>query len=171
MTFFRWLKQVGPLKIAVALFCALALFILIVDKPGSASREKVEAGHPLLLPRLELDAITNVVIQDPGVPELTLHKTETGWQAGETPANPETVDLFLNGVFNLKVKALVSRNPDKQSLFGLDPAHATHIRLWKNTKILADFYVGQVTELKSQYVRIEGADDVFETIPLLPPLL
>ncbi|GEM_PF-4344036 len=161
MTFFRWIKHIGALKIAVALFSALALFILIVDKPGSTSREKIEASQPLLFPRLFLEEITNVVVTEPGHPDLTFRKAEAGWQKDE--------EAFLNAIINLKAAAIVSRNPGKQSLFGLDPAHAAHIRLWKNTKTLADFYVGESTELKSQFVRLEGSDEVFDSTPLLPP--
>ncbi|MFH0820363.1 MAG: DUF4340 domain-containing protein [Candidatus Peregrinibacteria bacterium] len=168
MNFLRTLQKLGPLKLATLLFVLLALFILIVEKPGSQSTRKQEEAEPMLFPRLKLEAVTNVVIRQPDQPEITLRKTEGGWQMGEEAVAPQKAEDFITAIQNLKSTGLISRNPSKQSLFGVDSADAVRIQAWRNTKNLADFYVGKSAGLGTAYVRLEGSDEVVQAAPLLP---
>lgn len=166
-----FLRKAGPLRIALALFVFLALFILIVEKPGGSSPAKKMESHPLFFPRLNLEEVTHAEISLPGQKDsLALRRGEKEWMAGEETADQKKVEAFLNAIYLLKKEALVSKNPEKQSIFQVDPAFSTHITLWSNSKELANFYVGRPASLRAQYIRLESNREVWESQPPFPPL-
>ncbi|MFH1012451.1 MAG: hypothetical protein V1760_01765, partial [Candidatus Peregrinibacteria bacterium] len=92
MRLFHLLKKWGPLRIAAVMFGLLALFVLIVEKPGSSSIDKVRESYPLLFPRLDLVEVTHLRLTFPGdTPAIALRKSGEGWLADEVLADQEKV--------------------------------------------------------------------------------
>ena len=164
------IKKAGPLRIALVLFVLLALFILIVEKPGSASIDRKEGNQPLFFPRLDLEQVTHVEITLPTEKApIELRRGAEGWMVNEKNANQEKMKTFLDAVYLLRKEALVSKNSEKQSFYEVDSLLGTHITLWSNSKERANFYLGDPPFARLvQYVRLEGDNEVWEAIPLVP---
>lgn len=167
------LKKSSPLSIAIGVLAVLILFVLIVEKPGSQSLQKIQEGQPLVFSRLHLESVTHVTLEPGGKAPLKIEfrLSETGWMEGEKAMEGATMDRFLNAVHTIRKEALVSNNPSKQSLFQVDQASGIRVQIWKNSKLLADFWIGKQVGEKSQYLRLEGGNEVWQVTPLiLPPL-
>lgn len=166
-------KKSNPLRTALVVFFALLLFILIIEKPGSQSAQKLRESEPLLFPRLRLEAVTHVTLARAAETpfKYELRRIEHGWIQGETPLNPLLMDEFLNSLHALTQEALVSNNPSKQALFQVDSASGLEVQLWKNSKPLTHFWIGKAYGPSGQYLRLEGQEEVFKTTPLIPDLL
>jgi len=143
--------------LALSLF--LFLFILIIERPGSddANREKQQR---FLIPSLKVEAVTKIELLKLNGKDYVFEKSNGAWSSRK-------IQEFLEKAFLLKEELVVSKNPDKQSLYAVDDAFGVRIVFYQDTKIVADFYAGKVTGLNSQYIRMSGSNDVLQATPIL----
>ncbi len=166
------LKKSFLFKLTVALFSFLVLFVLVVEKPGSTTPAKTMESRPLLFPRLRPEMVTHLIVTRPGGEKpQAWRKNAQGWVFEGDTALGESLEALLGAIHTLKAEALVSKNPSKQNLFGVDPVSGLRVELWKDSKPLVDFYVGKNAGPSTDYVRLENSNDVFEASPALSPFL
>ncbi|PIZ72864.1 hypothetical protein COY07_02685 [Candidatus Peregrinibacteria bacterium CG_4_10_14_0_2_um_filter_43_11] len=167
------LKKIGALKIALIVFGVLVLFILIVEKPGSSSMDKIVQGQPLLFPRFSVEMITHITItpSEASFPPIALRHVDEKWFVDDYVADAERVAGLLYTLENLKKESVVSNNPSRQLLFGADSVSGTSVQIWKNSKELIHFYAGKPTETESQYLRLDGDNEVLQVTPAMTPFL
>jgi len=99
--------------------------------------------------------------------DVTLAKTDKDWKIGDNkgfPADSEMVQKALDSIAELKkAKNLVSRNPENQKLYEVDPNQGIEVKVSDSRKkLLADFIVGKTgPDFMSTYIRKAGSNEVF----------
>lgn len=169
---FQILKDLPPLKKASIIFGVLLLFIILVEQPGSASSKRKKSAK-YFVPKLVVEEASSVSITEPGAEEVTieLEKKEAGWLIANGrlfPADFDQVDSFLKQLHSLKEGDLVSRNPERKDLFGVNQQTGYRVEVWDmNERKVADFYAGKVMPGHKQYLRKEGSDEVIQVHQVL----
>ena len=173
--YLEFAERVGPLKLAAALFFALALFILVFEQPGDPMA-KAQRSQKYILPQMILERVEGVdlILSGEG-PTVSLRKTEEGWAVlknGEMlPANTEAVNKLLAALSDLKEELAVSKNPGKHGIFGVDPKKGVEIRVFQEGREVGDIFAGMPEALNKQFVRKNKSDTVIEVVPAFQNLI
>jgi len=173
--YLEFVERVGPLKLAMAFFFALALFILVFEQPGDPMA-KAQKSQKYVLPQMILERVEGVdlILSGEG-PTVSLRKTEEGWSVlknGEMfLANTEAVSKLLAVLSDLKEGLVVSKNPDKHEIFGVDSKKGVEIRVFQEGKEVGDIFAGMPETLNKQFVRKNKSDVVMEAIPAFQNLI
>ncbi len=150
----------------VAVVVLAVVAILVVRQPGERSTSV--AGKEKLA---DLDSASIYKIHiNSQFGEMELEKKNEGWYLTKpvnAPANENQVKLALRFCPNMKVLNVVSKNPDKHSIFLVDSTGA-RVKIYQKDKLKADFYVGKNGDgYQDNYVRLAGSD---ETVLVKGPL-
>jgi len=163
------LGKINPVKAAIFLSIFLFLFILIVERPGSFESNQKKSER-FLIPQMKVETVTKIDILVSGDEDIVFRKTDDVWAFGDEDSALLSIDMvneFLGKVYDLKEELVVSNNPEKQSLYAVDDRFGFHIVLWEGDSEVADFYVGKITGLNSQYLRLNGSNEVLQITPVL----
>ncbi|MBI5422050.1 DUF4340 domain-containing protein [Candidatus Peregrinibacteria bacterium] len=147
------------------IFACLLVFILVVERPstGSLSRSK---GDLLLFPQLTVAEASKLEISNLAEPVkvLTLENQDGQWKVvnGHSfPADRERLGRFLSILENMTSGQVVSNNPNRMAIFGIDAATSPHIRVWgKRNRLVADFLVGKSDSENRPYLKRSDSADV-----------
>jgi hypothetical protein len=169
-------KKMGSLKLSLAAFIILLLFIVIVEKPGSHSMDKIVAAQPFIFPRLQINNVTHVTIllSESGNGTIEIRKENDQWIRNEKRVEPDIMIHFLDAIYDLRKGSTVSKNPARQSLYGVSENEGVRIQFWKNSRDLIDFYLGKETGVNQQYFRLVDENEVLQVEQLndvLSPLI
>ena len=142
-------------------------FILLLAAIGGAflagrGNLKLKSA-PLLFPKLKTAEVNRIEITKAGETKVMLH-SGADWkeETATISAKPETVASALAAVTKLDRKDLVSQNPSKRQIFGLDEKEAMKITLKSDSQILAQFYIGKrAQDYLSNFIRKEGEDKIY----------
>jgi hypothetical protein len=134
----------------------LILIVFFVERPRLSQEMQVT----FVAPRFESQSAQVVQIISPA--------GDFRYEKGEE-AFPN--DL-LKALENLQVVQVISRNPGKQALFGVDEIHATHLVVKDSIgKIIFEAYLGTQSATGAQYLKKPLSSDVLEVTPSLKLLL
>lgn len=147
------------------IFACLLVFILVVERPssGSLSRSK---GDLLLFPQLTVEEAVKLEISNLAEPVkvLTLESQEGQWKVinGHSfPADRDRLGRLLSILENMTVGHVVSNNPSRMAIFGIDATTSPHIRVWgKRNRLVADFLVGKSDSENRPYLKRADSPDV-----------
>jgi len=148
-------------KKTIILFIILVLLGLFawMDRP----KNNVQ---PLsLFPEFTTDTAALIHIHNKGE-DVTLAKTDKDWKIGDDkgfPVDPELVKKALDSIAELKkAKNMVSKNPENQKLYEVDPNQSIEVKVSDSKKkLLADFLVGKTgPDFMSTYLRKAGSNEV-----------
>jgi len=144
--------------LAVFVILALAAYLLM-QRPGEQSVTSTEGEFFVLLDSLAVDKIE---IQSPNS-FVVLEKQGAEWyvrQPVADKADKQKVGTFIKNVKDLRIGAVVSTNPEKQSLFQVDSS-GTMVRFYEKESTKASFVIGKMgTDFSDVYVRRENSRDV-----------
>lgn len=169
-------KAVGPLKFAFILFFTLILFIIIVEKPGSFEK-KHERGAKFFMPKLLKEDVARIEIfyADPKrLPVVLLNENHFWVNESDQrfPVDPTKMESLIEAFYLLKEETMVSRNPEKHELYGVNAEVAHRVQVWNfDGKVVGDFLLGKKIGLNSQYLRRSNERDVYQVNYDLTPLL
>lgn len=168
MSFFRDLHSVylklGPLKVAAIIFFALTLFILVIEQPGSSTYRAIR-GQRFFIPEMRAETVTQIELLPANQDPFILKKEEGKWMLDEFPADSQTVQVLVDALQEIQEVALVSKNPEKQSVYDVTEGQGDRIKVWKGDKMIADFYVGESNGLDAEFIRRADSDEVVEGRP------
>ncbi|RMH01640.1 MAG: DUF4340 domain-containing protein [Planctomycetota bacterium] len=173
-------------RILLLVLAASAALALAVEQPwrGDAFARTAAAASERLFPRLERERgrVERIEIRDPAGRGATLVRSGAGFVVEEKlshPADRLRVDRLLAALAALTRSDVVSTNPTKQGVYGVDDATGTRLRvLDENGGVLADLVAGK---LRSQdprklagvrlefYVRPAGRTEVLLVEELATP--
>ncbi|MEW5802384.1 MAG: DUF4340 domain-containing protein [bacterium] len=149
-------------KKTLFLFIFLALLVIVaylLERPK-------DNNQPLsLFPEFSMDTAALVDIHNKGE-NVVLAKVDKGWKIGDEkgfPADPELVKKALESIKELKkANNIVSRNPENQNLYEVDPNKGIEVKVTDgNKKPLANFLVGKTgPDFMSTYLRKAGSQEV-----------
>ncbi len=150
-------------KTTLALLAILVILVLaaylLMQRPGEQSISSAEGEFFVLLDSLAVDKIE---IQSPNS-FVVLEKQRAEWYVQrpvEDKADKKKVGTFIENVKNLRIGAVVSTNPEKQSLFQVDSS-GTMVRLYEKGSVTVSFVIGKMgTDFSDVYVRRENSRDV-----------
>jgi len=98
--------------------------------------------------------------------KIILIKTDEGWKLEDEqglPVDPELIKKTLESIAELKkANNVFSNNPEKQSIYEVDPNKGIEIKVSNQTqKILANFFVGKTgPDFMSTYLRQADSEEV-----------
>ncbi|MBI2619404.1 MAG: DUF4340 domain-containing protein [Ignavibacteriales bacterium] len=150
-----------PTVILLIVLVVLGLVaFLIMQKPGERS---VIASEGEYFVEMDSIAVDRIEIGSPAF-SVILEKRGGEWfveRPVEYRADQEKVRTLIKNAKNLRVGAIVSRNPEKQSLFQVDSS-GTVIRISEKGSVRHSFIVGKMGPgFSDVYVRKENSSDVF----------
>ena len=145
----------------------LFLFILLVLLGLFAwmDRPKPDVKPSSLFPEFTTDAATLINVHNKGE-NVILAKTDKEWKVGDDkgfPVDSELIKKALDSIAELKkAKNMVSRNPESQKIYEVDPNQGIEVKVSDSKKkFLADFLVGKTgPDYMSTYLRKAGSNEV-----------
>jgi hypothetical protein len=148
------------LILASILFVLIVVTLLLLQRPGEQSTTGTE-GEVLF--SIDSTRVDKIEITSPGT-SVVLEKKGVEWFL-QSPlqyrAEQSTVASMIGQVKNLRIKATVSSNPEKQSLFQVDST-GTLVKVYEAGKEKASFIVGKMgPSFAETYVRRTDANDVY----------
>lgn len=161
--------KINPIKAMIILFAFLAIFILIVEQPGTFE-SKQKKGERFFVPQLKVEEIISIDIYGLSNGIVNFKKINNIWNLNDedsTLLNSELIEEFLGKIYTLKEELIVSNNSEKQSLYAVDDQFGLRIVLKDEYRDIVDFYTGKITGLDSQYIRKTKSDDVLQVTPIL----
>lgn len=167
---FQYISKMSTLKKALIVFTALLIFIIVVEQPGS-NESKRKKSEKFFIPKMAIEQVQKIEIKNPKTEKsAVLEKQDNHWRVANGhsfPADESKVSDFLNALLSLKQGNLVSKNKDRINIFSVDETKGIHVLMQDDkSRGLADFYAGQPIS-EGQYLRRNGSNDVYETIPSL----
>jgi len=166
----------SPVKKVFIVFFCLLLFVLVVERPGSSESKRLR-GAKLLFPKLLASQSSKVEFSnfpDP-TPTLALSKSEGLWKVvnGHSfPADRERVERFLSILENMVTEQVVSNNPERLALFGLDEKTSPHVKVWDGrARLVADLWVGKTDVDGRQFIQRAGSSEVTTVSQNLTPFI
>ncbi len=145
--------------IIILVLMGVATF-LVLRRPGETSTPETP-GRPLF--DYDSSAVDRIELRNSGG-TITLEKINGTWMItspGEHRADSSVVTAMVNQGKHIELKALLSTNPEKQSVFAVDST-APLVKISENGAERAAFRVGKVsTSYTETYVRPEGTNDVY----------
>ena len=141
------------------LLLLIAIALLLMQRPGEQSTTGAE-GQLLVeidsakVDKLEINSSTGKVILEKRGIEWFLHSPI------EYRADQSNVNSLIGQAKNLRVKATVSSNPEKQSLFQVDST-GTIVKVYEKGSEKVSFIVGKMGPTFSEtYMRLSNSNDV-----------
>lgn len=164
---FRYFNKMSPIKKVLVIFIFLLIFILIVEQPGSDDSKR-QKGAKFLAPKLNTQEVSKIRIYNPNTEEIILERqNQNEWRVSNGrffPANSNQINDFLKMVHDFKQDEIISKNPDRLSVFGLDDNHAFQIQIWNHkNRLVADFYAGKTSGSNHQYFKKANEDYVIQS--------
>ncbi len=167
--FKKWKKkfeEANTLKVSAITFAVLALFVLVFEQPGS-DLSKAEKGAKYFFPKLVVEDVLRAEIDPPGAEDINVFiREDSGWVLENDlrfPVDPEKIDRFFDTLFELKEEATVSKNPEKQTGYGVTEENATRIRMWDHmNREVVSLLIGKTAGLSSHYVRHADSNEVVQ---------
>ncbi len=151
--------------IGVTVLLAIAA-IVVMQKPGERSLEQ-SAGEPLV--KYDSSSVDRIEIRSKDG-NVTLVREGGKWMLTAPvryPADEQAVTTAVGKGTAMRITALVSTNPAKQSIYSVDSS-ATLVHIYANNNLVAQFRVGKPTNTWTEsYVRREGSDEVYSVEGLL----
>lgn len=134
--------------------------ILVMQKPGEQSLEQ-SAGEPLV--KYDSSAVDKIEIHSKDG-DVTLVREGGKWMLTAPvryAADEQAVTSAVGKGTAMRITALVSTNPAKQSIYSVDST-APFVQIYANNNLVAQFRVGKpTTSWTESYVRREGSDEVY----------
>ncbi|MGA1796839.1 MAG: DUF4340 domain-containing protein [bacterium] len=144
--------------ILIIFLCILVGIAYFMNRPAKKAKE------PALFPGFDAEKAVAIRINgERGM--LTLSKVDGRWIAVEQdnlPADNDQVKQALQTIAEIDRDNVVSRNPDKQGIFEVDPNSGFEVLVQgEGDTPLAHFYIGKNgPDFMSTYVRKAGSDEV-----------
>lgn len=162
---FAYFRRMTPLKKVLTVFIVLVIFIIIVEQPGSDTSKRQKSSK-FFIPRLVIEDVEKIKITNPiNKMEVSLVKQEGGWRVANGhffPADLEMVEHFLETLHGLKEEALVSKNPERMTIFAVDEQNGIHVEIWsQKERNIADLYAGKSVS-GGQYFRKSNTNKVIQ---------
>jgi len=149
----------------ILVFLIVATF-LVLERPGERS---VSSDSGAMLISYDSAAITKIEIRS-GAERTLLQREGSGWMLTaplRAKADDAGIHQILSKAKSMAVKALISSNPDKQSVFQVD-SMGTLVKLYEGEAERAAFRIGKPGSTYTEsYVRREGSNDVYLTDGML----
>lgn len=156
-------KQIYVLLVVLVVLSIVAYIAHESKKPPE--RPPAESEQAKLFPSLKADDIAVIKIKSLGT-EAQLARDDTGtWVVPDKdnyPADAKAVERMLEAIETMDRGTVVSRNPEKQTLYEVDEITGTAVTfLDKNENVLADFLVGKAgQDFFSTNIRLAGENEV-----------
>lgn len=131
---------------------------------------KRERSFESVLIEADTAAISSVVIQAPGEAEFSLIKESGKWILTDgrrnVSAEPEPVRQLLAALMKVETQQVVAKDKDLWSVYGVDDAHATRVRLYERGLLTEDFLLGNedldaASQSTIAFLRISDEKPVF----------
>ncbi len=171
---FGLFKNMSTLKKVLIAFVVLLIFIILVEQPGTDDSKRRKSTK-FFIPKLVMEEVTKLYIDNPAFAKpVHLERIENKWRIANGhsfPADERLMQDFLKALFSLQQGAIVSKNPERMSIFSIDEVSGVRVRVWNHKENpIADFYAGDSIP-KGQYLRRQDSYVVYQTIPTLKPYL
>ncbi len=156
-------KQIYVLLVVLVVLSIVAYIAHESKKPPE--RPPAESEQAKLFPSLKADDIAAIKIKSLGT-EAQLARDDTGaWVVPDKdnyPADAKAVERMLEAIETMDRGTVVSRNPEKQTLYEVDEITGTEVTvLDKDENVLADFFVGKAgQDFFSTNIRLAGSNEV-----------
>jgi len=150
------------LLILLGIFVVLLVVVFISKNPFSKYEKTAESGS--LFPNFNKDNIAKIeTIKSEN--KTVLIKNAGKWLVktmDNYPADQEEVEKLIDKVAEFETSQLISKNPEKQSIFEVDNS-GLEAKLYNSSgELLADFFVGKNgPDFMSTYVRKADSDKVY----------
>lgn len=152
--------NIGTLKLLLAGLVLLAVLYL-----GSILLGLTDDGttEGLTIPELTVSTVENIVISsDEGEYSVIKDHDSGSWTVDGHPVPTSTVEQVLVGISSIQTGAAVSNNPDNHSLFEVNEATGTIVRIEGEPDL--SLIIGKSgTGFNQFYLRSAGADEVYLT--------
>jgi hypothetical protein len=139
---------------------------LVLERPGERS---VASDSGAMLVSYDSAAISKIEIRS-GAERVILQREGSGWMLTSplrAKADDAGIHQILSKAKTIAMKALISSNPEKQSLFQIDST-GTLVKLYEGETERAAFRIGKPgSSYTESYVRREGSNDVYLTDGML----
>jgi len=152
--------------ILLAVLVVLSIFAYVAHESNEApKRPSAESDKAKLFPSLKADVIAAIKIKSLGA-EAQLARDDAGtWvvpDKGNYPADAKAIERMLEAIETMDRGTVVSRNPEKQTLYEVDEVTGTEVTvLDKDENELAHFFVGKAgQDFFSTNIRIAGQNEV-----------
>ncbi len=141
--------------ISIVIFVALGgLVMTTVFKPQERNISR------LSIPVVLLDTVEKIVMDGDETFELLKEGEQWVLDDGRL-ADPEMIERALGSLGSLNSKELVSSNSEKHATYELDDEKGRRVTVFVQGQPVLDFVIGKASKHSGQYVRLEGADDVY----------
>jgi hypothetical protein len=153
-------KASSPVVLLIVLVLLILLAVLVLQKPGEVSKSTAGGDFFLTVDSAQVDRI---VIAAKGT-VIELEKKGIDWFV-QRPivyrANNANVSDLLHQLKNMRVKSIVSNNPEKQSMFQVDTLNGTGVTIYQQGREAASFLVGKpANDYTNTYLRKTHSNDV-----------
>ena len=133
-------------------------------------QKQVVASGPAVTVSVHPEKVSRLHIERPGEPDVELARVGGGWkltQPFEYPAQDQVVQATLKTLETLELIDVVSRNPEKRSVFQVDST-GTRVQAWEGADAVLDLVVGKATpDFGHTYVRRSDDDAVYRATGML----
>ncbi|MCX5895203.1 MAG: DUF4340 domain-containing protein [Proteobacteria bacterium] len=149
--------------ILAAVLCFLMLVFYLIESPLKNNKKQ---EYPLLFAEFDKGKAASVFLKTSGKGEFRLKKKPGGWvveaQGKSYSADSASIDTLLDTLGKIRIEAVVSKNPNKYSVFEADSGKGTEVKIADASQnSVAHFYVGKSgPDLFSTYLRMEKSTEV-----------
>ena len=152
-------KIPNTFKLLILLVILIGVAYLVIQKPGEQSAESGEGEYYI---NFDSSSVDKIIISSPSK-VFVLEKKGIEWFV-EKPvtyhADQSNITGLLNTLKNMKLKSVVSSNPEKQSVFQVD-TNSTKLQLFEKGQEKLSLYVGKMGQSYTDtYVRKSNSNDV-----------
>ncbi len=160
------MKNKYLLILFVVLLIVYAGITLFGDKKESSFNDKIADFD------VEDVDLIKISPKEKSTKEFSLQKNDNNWIAVDNDksyvADNSMVENALNSLKNMKIKNIITKNPDKFEKYELEDGKCKEIQVFSNKKKLVDLLIGkfkfdQQTRTASSYVRLAGENKVYST--------
>ncbi len=159
----------NTLLLGFLVLLALAAFLLM-QRPGEQSVEESAAS---LLFEIDSLAVDRIEVKSPSA-LVVLEKQGIDWMLREpvrARANQGTVATLIHDLKNVRSKATVSGNPEKQLMFQVDSSTGTLMKLFEKGAEKTVFIIGKAgNSITDVYLRIASSNEVLLVDAPLSPI-
>lgn len=150
------------------------IFVLLVIAVVLSRQQlgKRERSFEAALVEIDSSVISRIVIQSPGAIEFSISREGSTWILSDGiqshTADPEPVQKLLQAVQKIESRQIIAKDQELWTLYGLDEAQATRIRLFSGRNQKHDFLIGGVnfdpnTQSVVAFLRLAQEKTVFAT--------
>lgn len=155
------MKNLRTIYVLVSVFIILALFVIFLELPSkdgvfTGGRSFLKGFDPNQIKKLEILRIDKPIILEKKEEWMVIDGDK------EYLADQENIDSLLTKMSEWEKAELASKNVEKHDIFEVSEEKGLHIVVTNlEDQEIANFWVGKAsTSWQSQYVRIQGADEV-----------